>query len=186
VYDPDPAGGANPWRCYAACLEAASGYAWTVIVQDDAEAHPDFRRVCERIVMAHPGRLVALYHGAIPQNNAIRMILARDRGLCYAEMRAGAYVPSVALIWPPHLVQRIRRWLPKRVVAADDEMISRFLTQSRAYDDRYLVTVPSLVEHPDNSPSLMGTHQRAARSAVQPPPDDLAACHWESGVLTYL
>ncbi len=185
IADPDPDAGPHPWRSYAECIRAAPVGRHVLIIQDDAEPHPDLPLIVDRIIARHPDRLIALYHGRHPQANAIRLMLARDRGLAYAEMRAGRYVPSVALLWPPACMSRAKRWLPKRVVAADDEMISRLLTQHGRYEDRYLATVPSLVEHPDVLPSLMGG-KRYPRTAAAPPPVEAVTLPWESKYLPYL
>jgi hypothetical protein len=185
VYDPDPGEPPSPWRSYAAAIIAAPRFTHVLIIQDDAEPHPALLSILPRIIARHPTRLVALYHGRHPQANAIRLSLARDRGLAYAEMRAGRYVPSVALLWPKDYVDLAKRWLPKRIVAADDEMISRMLTQNGHYQDKYLVTVPSLVEHPDVLPSLMGG-KRYPRTAIIPPPSDPLPEPWESRYLPYL
>lgn len=184
ILDPAPYDAANPWRCYQQCIAEANPYEWNLILQDDALPSEDLLAVCDRIIAAHPRELVCLYHGRHPQNNAVRMMMARDRGLAYAECRATRYVPSVALLWPPHMISRLKDWVPRHPVAADDEMISSFLTHTGHHADTYLVTVPSLVDHDDTSQSLMGTQRD--RPAVLPPNGDVAGADWAGSILPYL
>jgi hypothetical protein len=185
IIDPEPEAGANPWRTYAACVHAAETQGWTLIIQDDAVPHPQLLPACQRIMARYPADVVCLWHAAYPQVDAMRLAIAHDKGLAYAQLRASRFVPAVALLWPPHQINRLRRWLPEKPCAADDEMISRFLAQPK-YHDRYLVTIPSLVEHDDTLPSLMGTDWGGTRTALYPPPVDLSSVDWESDALPHL
>lgn len=163
-------------------MDAAELEGHTLIIQDDAIPHRQLLECSMRIIRAHPRRLICLYHGHYPQNTAIRMHLARDRGLVYAEVRAVQFVPCVALLWPVGLLRKLSRWLPERTVEADDEMIRNFL--SWYGNDTYLVTVPCLVDHDDRPASLMGTKRE--RPAEYPPPQDAGGVAWEGGYLPYL
>jgi len=182
ILDPEPKERPSPWRSYKACVAAATLEHHALIIQDDAQPHRQVLELGLRMINTHPKRLICLYHGHYPQNTAIRMHMAADRGLAYAEVRAVGFVPCVALIWPAPLLRRLQRWLPERTVEADDEMIRNFLSW---YDhDTYLVSVPCLVEHDDTVSSLMGTDR--ARPAEYPPPKDASRVDWEGGVLPYL
>ena len=64
-------------------------------------------------------------------------------------------------------------------------MISRFLAQPK-YRDTYLVTIPSLVDHDDAEPSLMGTQWNGARTALFNAPPDALAFDWSTDALPYL
>jgi hypothetical protein len=66
-------------------------------------------------------------------------------------------VPAVALVWPVTLIDPVLEWADRqtwpRHFRADDEIIGQAMT---ALGTRVLATVPSLVEHPDDQPSLVG------------------------------
>jgi hypothetical protein len=196
VYDPDPDGAPSPWRTYKRCLEAAVGKQTpTLILQDDATPHPLLLDITKRIVRRHPDRLVCLYHGRHPAAQAPRLMMARDRGLCYAEMRTLRIVPCVALIWPWLLARAaLAREELVGTVAADDEMIARVmhrpsrrnLASIPAMQDTYLVATPSIVEHHDEEPSIMSTYRREPRRALWFAGDDAAELNWESDVLAFL
>lgn len=163
VSDPDPDGEPNPWRTYEACLEAAADLDAThaVILQDDATPCSRFALAVEAAVAARPDRLLVLWHGGQPREHILSIDRALDAGEAWIEMWSRRWVPAVALVWPLRLVCPVVCWVREAEyppqLRADDETIGNAL---RALGEPPpLACVPSLVEHDDMQPSLVG--QRA-------------------------
>lgn len=156
------------------------------IVQDDAQPGVGFRDAIEQIHAAYPGELVAGFHTRYPAAAGPAMAKAAEQGSAYARLPVfGAYLPAVCLLWPPQLLALLQAWRPvkERVSAADDAMLAMFCRRV-AHVESYLAAVPSLVEHPDTAPSLMGTTRKQARSALHPP-GDLATIDWTTRPVTW-
>lgn len=164
VVDPDPNGPPSPWRSYAACLEAAAdgGLTHALVVQDDVTLCYGFGSVLHEVVASRPARVLALWHGGQPRENLAAIDGAAARGEGWAAYRSRRWVPTVALVWPARLVcpavcwASEQRW-PERV-RADDEIVGRALT---ALHEPVLISVPSLVQHDDTVPSLVGRRHKA-------------------------
>lgn len=184
VCDPTPDATPSSWRSYAECIRVAEGP--TVILQDDVIAGANMLAALEQIHARHHGELVAGFHTRYPAAAAPALAKAAEQGSAYARLPVfGAYLPSVCLLWPARLIDLLKDWRPvkERVAAADDAMLAMFCRRV-AYVDSYLATVPSLVEHPDSVPSLMGTSRRQSRSALHPP-GDLASVDWTTDPVTW-
>lgn len=194
VYDPlpdDPHPG--PWRSYRAALEATPPDAThRVVVQDDAEPHPGMLEALPRAVEARPDRLIALFVPGRMEQHRWAMWTAGDAGSPWVELpnhdRATGrplWCPTVGTCWPVDLIGQLLDWFdqeewPHRFLA-DDEIVGRFLAATGL---RALATVPSLVEHPDLVPSVIG--KRGGLGWVDParvaacfnPDCDVAAIDW--------
>jgi len=72
-----------------------------------------------------------------------------------------SWFPAVAVAWPVRLIAPLLEYVDQQPWAqthrADDEIIGRFL---RHHGETPYATVPSLVDHPDDVPSLIGTRHR--------------------------
>lgn len=156
--DPEPDGQPNPWRCYRHTLQTTPpGATHRVVLQDDVEVCDGFRPAVEAAIAAQPARLLALFVGGRPVEHALALYRASDKGHSWAELRPDRWCPAVALCWPVEMIEpflhyvEMQRW--PAGFRADDEMIGRWL---RTQGQGALATVPSLVEHPDVVPSLIG------------------------------
>lgn len=173
VVDPDPTGGPNPWRCYRACLERTPSWAThRLVIQDDALLCLNFNETVERIARAQPDRLVALFVPGRLRQHVAAVMDACQRDALYCELQNGSWCPAVCNLWPASFVEPFlayvdaQRW-PEQFTA-DDEIIGRWLTGT---DQRALACVPSLVEHEDMAPSLVGS-----RAFRREDPGRIAAC----------
>lgn len=104
--------------------------------------------------------------------------LAGHHGERWAELSNGQWCPAQSLVWPRELAAGMLGWAEGRR-GADDGMIGQYLRQTR---QRALVTIPNLVEHPDE-PSLISRSQRGGNpqrmSCCQPEADcDPARLDW--------
>lgn len=159
VTDPDAANPfPSPWRTYRHALEITPAWAThRLILQDDVQLCRDFAPTVAAAVRAQPHRLLAFFVGGHPVEHAREVYAACDRDECWAEIDNLRWCPAIALCWPVELIQPCltfvdeQRWPIK--FRADDEIIGRFL---RDRGELALASVPSLVQHPDNVPSLVG------------------------------
>lgn len=148
----------SPWRCFRSLLERTPlGATHRFQIQDDAAVCDGLRRAVTRAVEARPDRLLVFFVGGRPDEHARAVRSACARDLPWAELDHSHWCPVVATCWPVPLIYELfefvdlQRW-PEKFVG-DDEIVGRFI---RAIDHRPLASVPSLVEHHDVIPSLIG------------------------------
>lgn len=173
VVDPDPHHIRSPWRTYRHALETTPVWAThRLIVQDDVVPCDGFLDAVAAAVAARPGRLLSFFVGGHPVENARALFDACGRGEAWAELGNRRWCPVLALVWPVEFVEPLlgyvdaQRWPP--TFRSDDEIVGRWL---RHAGKLALASVPSLVEHPDVEPSLLGKRALAGRD-----PGRCAAC----------
>jgi hypothetical protein len=163
VVDPKPDRERNPWRTYRACLERSvpDRTSHLLIVQDDVRLCRNFLPAVEMLAGAEP---LALFLGGAPQHSA-RLALAKPR-YSVVPLHFASFVPVVALLWPRAHVESVLRWLETAKLPggagakSDDAIIGRWSRKTRT---QVYATTPSLVEHPDESASLIGKKAGAGR-----------------------
>jgi hypothetical protein len=175
VADPEPGSSLrSPWRTYRACLERAaqSGAPSALVVQDDCEPCPlGFWEAACRAAARHPDCVVVLFVPGAHRLGAARVRASAARGRPYVNLE-GTWLPVVAVIWPTALAPRVLEWVdgqhwpPK--FRADDEILGRAVRALRA---PVVAVAPSLVQHQDVTPSLIGLRHRAGRDVGR-----VAAC----------
>lgn len=166
VPDPDPHGQMpSPWRTYRRCLETTPpGATHRLVLQDDVLPCPGLIHHAARVASAWPDRLITLYVGGNLRLGAARVLHAAREGRPVAELQQFSWVPAVALLWPAGMIEPFLRWVDERnwppAFRADDEIVGRWLRKTGHVP---VATVPSLVDHPDDQPSLIGTRARGGR-----------------------
>lgn len=156
VVDPDPDGEPAPWRTHEACLATMHADAsHLLIVQDDALPAPGFMDAAERAVAARPDVLVCFYVGTQPAREARKMRWALEAGERWLQLVVAQWCPTVALAWPRPLRDQLLADEKRHTYArrADDFMVGRWATQNHV---EAWATVPSLVQHIDDQPSIAG------------------------------
>ena len=174
VYDPEPDGKRNPWRTYLACLQAAadSDAGWSLLIQDDAIVCLDFLATVEKVIAARPDSPICLF---IPGVGLLRqaMLDACYRGKQWAEIPRPAFVPVVAVVWPRADVEALLAYVEAKPFArgrtSDDANVAEWMRVTRR---TFWMTVPSLVDHPDDVPSLMNQPALGGRNPAR------TACCW--------
>ncbi len=164
VTDPEPDGTRNPLRTYRECLRRTpSDCTHRLVLQDDAWPCRDFHERASTAISEHPNDLICFF---IPgsagggRNRVLRASLAGER---WAQIGAGGWIPVIAVGWPVGLIAPFLEFseLPRNVSnRSDDEILTRFV---RAHRLAVWAPVPSLVEHPDVEPSLIGREHGAGR-----------------------
>lgn len=160
--DPDPEGQPNPWRCYERCLrEAALLDGPTTILQDDVTLCPGFAEIAPVAAAVHPEMLTAFYTqwwGA----SGMQAKSASGKQQRFSMIARHEWLPVVATCWPVGAPQECLSWLTERpgaVTRADDGTVARWLRKSPR---KAVGTVPCLVDHLDEVPSLIRNATRGS------------------------
>lgn len=168
VADPNPDGPRAPIRTYLECLRRAPAAAsHLLIVQDDTQPCDDFRARAEAAIDERPTDLLAFFLAGAPIRSARLAMQARRRGERWALMHSGDWTPTVALVWPALLIPRFLTFVEKHPGIAktgDDNVTGAFVRIEKL---PVWVTVPSLVEHPDREPSLIGRKASQGRNRMR-------------------
>lgn len=163
IRDPDPTGDRHPWRTYRLALETTPEWAThRVILQDDVTPCRDFPAHLRAAVSARPDRVVCLCVCGRPTVAARDIARARERGDAWIRLHRNQWVPVIGLVWPAYMIRPALDWIAEqkwpREFYADDEIVGRV---TRGLGQSVLATVPSLVQHEDQVPSLIGKKARA-------------------------
>lgn len=167
VLDPDPDGPRNPWRtARLAWQRTPPGCTHRLVLQEDTLPCPHFLKHARRALRAKPSRIVSFYLGT----NAIvtwrQMLIADARGAAWVEGFAASWVPALALAVPVELVASLAEFDDGTRPVADDEVYGRWTREHRL---PWYATIPSLVDHDDDAPSLMrDPYARGVRRAACP------------------
>lgn len=157
VADPDPTGQPSPWRCYEACLRSTPEWAThRLVIQDDAVPCAGFPEAVTAALEQREDRPIAFWVGGLPADACKAMRDARREARRWVDLSPWSWFPCVAAAWPTDMVTRLLAWLETsraQPTRADDAVTARFLQSERIWP---LATVPSLVEHPDVVPSVIG------------------------------
>lgn len=162
VVDPDPGSTfLSAWRTYEACLRSRrAAETHLLVIQDDAWPCASFGPVLRAAVRAQRDRVIVACVCGNAQRNCRRMHLAAENGMPFAELDANEWCPTVATCYPQPILDRFIRWIDEQewppYQVADDAPVGRFLNETGL---GALMTVPSLVEHPDDVESLVAPGQ---------------------------
>jgi hypothetical protein len=154
----------NPWLGYRQALSDLPDCSHVVLLQDDAEVCANFAPAVEQIAEAHPDTPVCLFLAYLPRATASEATKAMRLNKRYAAVNFRDFVPVIAILWPKHKAQEMLDWtqdnpkLPGNPAPRSDDSVIGFWM--RRTKQTVLVSVPSLVQHPDTVPSLIG--KRAA------------------------
>ena len=170
IPDPDPGSAVrSALRTYRACLEAIPERAThALVIQDDAWPCDRFPSRLRAAVAEHPDALLALFmpgsgahHGAVTR--------AAKQGLPWTRVPP-TWTPTVALVWTADRARQFLTWLddnrydPHNRHRGDDGPVGKFVARNRL---RVMAPVPSLVQHPDVVPSLIGRRHAAGRNRAR-------------------
>lgn len=170
VTDPDPDNPQrSPLRCYLECLRRTPKSAThRVVIQDDVLLCGSFTERLEAAIEERPDALLPLFMpGTSPHSGQV--IRARQRGESWA-MVIPSWIPTVALVWPVARAaeflaveeEKVSTSLRPRI--GDDGPVGKWAQRSRV---QVWAPVPSLVEHPDVAPSLIGRKALAGRNRAR-------------------
>lgn len=154
----------NPWAGYQQALSNLPDCTHLLILQDDVIACRNFPLAVERIAEAKPNTPIILFLANLPRLTANDSLRAANKGLHYVRLRIREFCPCVGILWPRAKAEELMAWVAENPKVpgyprprSDDAVLGRWSIITR---QEILCTIPSLVEHPDTVPSLIG--RRAA------------------------
>lgn len=152
---------ANPWRGYKLCLEAVvhCNAQHGVVIQDDALLCENFGPAITRIAQFNNDTPVVLFLAALPKRTSRDALKATKQGLHYVTLFSRDFCPVVGMLWPKTKALELLEWAETAPLPggyeprSDDAVVGRwkFITKQTV-----VATIPSLVQHPDEVPSLIG------------------------------
>lgn len=163
THDPDPKGSPSAWRTYRKCLADPPSWASHVlIVQDDAVAAPGLYAAAEVALAELPDALVAFFHPTHPPASVAAFRQAQAAGQRFVPLWRHRWIPTVALAWPVERIPHFLAWVEddRKVPPdwrADDPLVGGWATK---FSVPAYATVPCLVEHPDDVPSILKSSTR--------------------------
>lgn len=167
VEDPEPAARFNPWRTYRACLQVGAGLTEPfVILQDDCIPCTGFLEAAEAVrEVVHNGLIAFCLQGMIASTTRSAFWRALEQGQRLLLIRPHNWVPAMALGWTPALAARALEWdtLQTRLresFTSDDGRLYHF---TRWAGVPVWATVPCLVDHPDDVPTVGSEKERNGR-----------------------
>lgn len=155
----------SPWRGYYRCLQNPPKNATHLcILQDDALPCRDFETRLVQAVMEKPDDVISLFVGGLSGRTRKDFWQAQKSGARWAPVFFREVHHVVALCWPITLVHEFLDWFPTAKIPgpkpplSDDAVIGSWIKST--YSDRrkrrnVWATVPCLVEHPDDLPSVV-------------------------------
>ena len=163
----------NPWHGYRQALTDLPDDGHVVVLQDDVEVCRNFAPAMAAIADANPETPVVLFLAKLPPHIAGAALRAAKRKRSYVRMRlrSSDFMPVVGVLWPCHKANEFLAWassakLPgyPRETRSDDAVAGRWAMKTRL---EIAFTVPSLVEHRDQVPSLIGKRARWGRDSTR-------------------
>lgn len=147
----------SAWHAYEACLRSRQeDETHLLVIQDDAWPCDGFVPALLAAIAAQPDRIIVTCVCGNAGRNCRRIFQAAEAGLPFAELDANEWCPTVATCYPAPVLSRLHRWIDERTwpewQMADDAPIGEFVNETGV---GALMTVPSLVEHPDDVLSLV-------------------------------
>jgi hypothetical protein len=150
----------NPLAGYLLCLTDLPECSHVVIVQDDTAPCHNFAEGLQGVAKANPDTPVCLFLARLPRDAATAASRAMQQNRRYVTLGLRSFMPVVAVLWPRHKAVEFLEWTVanpyfpgNREPRSDDGMAGRWKMVTRQI---VKATVPSLVEHPDMEPSLIG------------------------------
>lgn len=149
----------SPWRGYYRCLENPPKNATHLcILQDDALPCKSFAERLLEAVEEKPDDVLSLFVGGLPGRTKKDFYAALSAGARWTPVYFREIHHVVALCWPIPLVHEFLKWFETAKVPgpkpplSDDAVVGYWARTQRKL---FQATVPCLVEHPDDFPSVV-------------------------------
>lgn len=170
----------NPLRNYLRCLEdIPNGVTHVCVLQDDALPCKGFGLKLNAAVEERPNDVISLFVGGLPGRTRRDFYTALKSRASWSPIAFRETHHVVALVWPVVLAKDFIDWiasdpkLPIRKPYRSDDAVVTHWVKSKYADRRkritVMATVPCLVEHPDDLPSLVQGNRKlgdAGRRAI--------------------
>lgn len=172
VTDPEPAGRPLPWRTYRHALEQTPEWAThALVVQDDARPCAHFPAAAARAAAARPDVVVVFCVCGSPRRTSQAIREAHAAGEHWAPVSlnvSNVFCPVIATSIPTRMITPLLAFSDspamRRQTGSDDHIVGAYL---RHAGEQAWATVPSLVDHPDDQPSLIGKPHMFGRNTAR-------------------
>lgn len=149
----------SPWRGYRLCLQAflETSASHAVVIQDDAIVCANFAAAIERIAESHPDIPICLFVSGTKSKTLQLYARAIRSQVRYSQVWFQDFLPVVGVLWPRTKVEEFLEWSKDAKLPglpnprSDDAVVGSWMKFTR---QTVLATVPSLVEHPDDTLSV--------------------------------
>lgn len=130
----------------------------------------------EQIAERWPKFPVCLYLGTVPASTAHKARVAMKNGHRYVPLGPTNVFPLVCTLWPKAKAEQFLEWSQHaRTTRADDGNAAKWMKRTH---QRVLVSVPSLVEHDRETPSVKGGGMQGSWCSALFLAEDAAAYVW--------
>ncbi len=165
----DPGGAqSNAWRCYRQCLRADVGDAThLLIVQDDAVPCSHFTASVLAAIEARPNAAIAFFVSPQCRRSSHAMTMALKKREPWADWSRADFWPTVASAYPIGVARALADWVDakKPDSRGDDAPCGDYFRTHPG--TTALLAVPSLVQHPDDVPSLIGRKYMSGKNPAR-------------------
>ncbi len=159
----------NPLRNYLRCLaDPAKKTTHLCVIQDDTVVCRDFHRRLTDAITDKPDQILSLFVGGLPGANKDRFLRTLKNREPWLALYMQAITHVVAMVWPVADAAAFLDWFPppktipgtKGEPYRSDDMVVGYW--ARITHRQIWATVPCLVEHPDDVPSVAQAGTRKA------------------------
>jgi hypothetical protein len=153
VTDPEPNEERNPWRTARECWKhTPDDCTHRLVLQDDIIPCRRFLDHARRALAARPSRITSFYLGMNATLTYRSMLVAAQDCSAWVLGSTDSWVPCLALAIPRDLTASLAEFDDGTRPVADDDVVGRWC---RWHGLPWYATIPSLVDHDDDAPSLM-------------------------------
>jgi hypothetical protein len=150
----------NPLRNYVRCLaDPPPGVTHMAVLQDDCVPCKNFDITLRNAVGERPDDLISLFVGGLPGKSRVDFLRALKRRERWSPIYMPGITHVVAMVWPVAAAAEFLGWFPPpykipgtREPYRSDDMVVGYW--ARVTKRQIWATVPCLVEHPDDVPSV--------------------------------
>lgn len=144
---------------------------WThaVIVQDDAVVCENFGETVEKVADVFPEQTVCLFYPGAKMHSRRYRDKARQQQSSFFPLSRLDFMPVVAVLWPRVQAESLMAWVEGRTIPglrapyrSDDAVCGSWMRHTKT---QVYATLPSLVEHPDDTDPVKDGPQKAGRGA---------------------
>ena len=154
-------------RNYLRCLSDLPVDATHVcVIQDDAVACQDLHSRLVAFLGERPDDMISLFVGGLPGKTRMDFLRALQKRERWSPVYTQGIVHVVAMVWPVAAAKTFVEWFPPtkpipgaRAPYRSDDMVVGYW--ARITKRQVWATVPCLIEHPDDVPSIAQTGRKA-------------------------
>ena len=156
-------GNPNPCRGFLRCFESLPDTTHLCVIQDDALPCKGFLGEVEQAVAGRPDDVLSLFVGGLPGRTKRDFLGALGDGTRWSPIYFSEIHHVVCSVWPVPVAEEFVEWYGGARVPgpkpprSDDAVVGYWARTSHRL---FWATVPCLVEHPDDFPSVVQNGSR--------------------------